>query len=490
MKRSTNHKRKGIALVWMAMVFIFILALMGLMLSWGWGFIAVHQIQNAADAAALAGARFVPLVYDPNDPDGDYLYIAKDVAQDYGVEHISANLSVYLDEATDVNLEDFIDGKGDPIPVDPYDDSLTDDIYIGRYIDDSGLFFIDHVSPNAMMVIARREGADEQPLLGLMFGSLPGVEVESARFKRYAIAKIDPDWGAGILALGECCDCPGITFSGGGSVDDLTVYGGGSLYSNSCNENSIAVDGNISVDITAVYTVGGIDEKFYNQKNDLTDTEVQQNPDPEPDPYRYPDGEQPLPDHNIEAIRAMYDNGTITDANDAQTLSPGYYSGGFQLHNAEITLLSGDYYLDSIGQAASLSMTGGKITGTNVTLHIIGDADFGLNVNGGDLDISTRDSGTYKGVGIYQKRDPNYDCDQSCTEPWEQAFPMSEFNGNGIIDVRGAVYMPHNRLELNGSGQILLERVIADRFYISGNGEKVVNYKGVRKISPQSWLVK
>jgi hypothetical protein len=57
------------------------------------------------------------------------------------------------------------------------------------------------------------------------------------------------------------------------------------------------------------------------------------------------------------------------------------------------------------------------------------------------------------------------------------------------MNIGGAVYMPHNRLELNGSGVINLERVIADRFYISGNGQKIVNYKGIPEIAPASYLV-
>ena len=65
-RSNRNNKRKGIAVVWMAFFFFFILGIMALMLDFGRAYLAVHQVQNAADAAALAGVRFVPLVYDPN----------------------------------------------------------------------------------------------------------------------------------------------------------------------------------------------------------------------------------------------------------------------------------------------------------------------------------------------------------------------------------------------------------------------------------------
>jgi hypothetical protein len=489
----TNHKRKGIALIWMSFIFLVILGFMAILIDFGRGYLAVHQIHNAADAAALAGVRYVPVVYDPNS-DSINLNAATDIAHYYGLEHISAKVNVFLDADTHVYPEDYIDGNGDPIPVNPYDPSLTADIVIGRYNDDNGLFFVDHDSPDAMMVIARRDGTANHPLLGLIFGS--GFGKDSAKFERFAIAKVDPDYGAGVLALGECPDCPGIEFDGVGAEVPLTILNGGSLHVNSSSDEAVFINSkNIILDLERLTSVGGLNDKFYDSMasypEKYADSNIQNDMGAayiEPDPFAY------LPNHDLAAIKALPDKGTITDANDTQTLLPGYYSGGLQISGGTtINLSPGDYYLDSIGQAASLSMnsTNDLITGTDgVTLHIIGDADLGINIKGGNIDISAPTTGTYAGVGIYQKRDPTYSCAKSCAHPWNSAAPISNFNGNGILNVDGAVYMPHNRLELGGTGELYMERVVADRMLISGSGLKEINYKGKREIAPQSWLVK
>ncbi|MHC4288749.1 MAG: hypothetical protein ACYSSK_01575, partial [Planctomycetota bacterium] len=128
-------------------------------------------------------------------------------------------------------------------------------------------------------------------------------------------------------------------------------------------------------------------------------------------------------------------------------------------------------------------MSGGLLTGEGVTLHIIGDADEGIDVRGNvSIDISAPTSGNYEGIAIFQKRDVNYDCVQSCVEPLSAAVPISEFSGSGIINIEGAVYMPHNRLELGGTGDIFTERVVADRIYINGTLEIVIDYQGDRSI--------
>ena len=472
-----NKKRRGIAAIWMTFMFLVILGLMAIMVDFGRGFYAVHQVQNAADASALAGARYVPMIGEPT-------YIGsspEQIAQEYAQRHLCAKVPVHLNTASTVS-PDTLD------PIDPYADSLTDDIVIGRYVENSQLFFVDHDTPDSMMVIARRDGTASHPQLGLLFGSIFGIN--SANFKRVAIAKIINPYGAGVLALGEC-GCPGIIFGGGGSVDDLTIFGGGSLFVNSPfnpggNDGAVDQTGNskVVVNIERMYVVGSIDGSFdYPDDADIHDyTEDIQ---PESDPYAG------LPDHNLDQIRAMEDKGMISDSNSVATYSPGYYSGGLQIFNSGVILEPGDYYLDSIGQAASMTVNGGLITGEGVTLHIIGDADYGVNIGGSaNIDISAPTSGTYAGIGIYEKRDPNYNCIQSCLEPWSKAVPISEMNGTGTVNIGGAVYMPQNRLELGGTGDIFMTRTVADRFYIYGDGQKVVDYKGDPKVANKSYLVK
>ena len=84
-------------------------------------------------------------------------------------------------------------------------------------------------------------------------------------------------------------------------------------------------------------------------------------------------------------------------------------------------------------------------------------------------------SGEYEGIAIFQKRDPDYSCEKSCVYPWGDAVPISEFNCLGDIIIDGGVYMPHNRLELGGTGYMYMTRLVADRFYVDGTAEKIVH---------------
>lgn len=480
-----KHKRKGIALVWGTLFLMVLLGVMAIMLDFAWGYLAVHQIQNAVDSAALAGSRYTPIVHDPNSGISN-VGIAKNIAHAYGIDHVSAGVDVFLDTSTaiDTTLAD---------PINPYDPAITDDIIIGRYVEHSGLFYVDHINPDSMMVIGRRDGTSNQPLLGLTFGPVFGQD--SATYKRFAVAKVLDAYGAGVLALGEC-DCSGIYFGGSGAADDLTILNGGSLYVNASYnpggaDGAIDQTGNSDPDLLVdnVFAVGGIDSRFdWPEGSNIYDHEdgVQ----PQPDPYAY------LPDHIADSpgspghYKTTPDKGTIADANDPMVYSPGYYSGGIQITSSDVHLQPGDYYLDSVGQDASMTVNGGLITGEGVTLHIVGDADVGIDIQGNaNIDITAPDNGTYAGVAIYQKRDEDYDCTISCVD-WPNSYPLSELNGTGDLVIDGAVYMPHNKLTLGGTGYIELTRVVADRFYIYGNGEKIVNYRGIRKIAPKSYLVK
>src|SRR3954453_6048554 len=54
------RNRRGIALIWFAIVGMVMVGLAGLALDTGYVMLTGHQLQNAADAAALAGANMVP----------------------------------------------------------------------------------------------------------------------------------------------------------------------------------------------------------------------------------------------------------------------------------------------------------------------------------------------------------------------------------------------------------------------------------------------
>ncbi|MHC4836236.1 MAG: pilus assembly protein TadG-related protein [Planctomycetota bacterium] len=477
-KQSTgNQKRRGITILWVAILSMVLIGFAGLLIDTARIYMVTHQLHNAADAAALAGARYVPMVM-ADDYTGDS---AEKVADTYALLHTANTLPVDPVQTPSTLPEGTIISSVDPTAINPYD--LTDDMVIGRYVDHSQLFIVDHETPDSMLVMARREGATGQPELPLLFGPIFGLD--TVTMKRYAIAKVIDPYGAGVIALGEC-DCPGISFQGVGNDTPLTIFNGGSLHVNSFLEDG-AVDlnsKNIILDIERLITVGGLNDKFYNSMDShpdaYEDADIQSNLGEdyvEPDPYAAPI----VPD-------AVYDSSPASDLgmiSDTGTYSPGYYSGGLQISSSTVNLLPGNYYLDSVGQSASMNMSGGTLTGEGVTLHIVGDADKGIDLRGNTIiDISSPTSGVYAGIGIFQKRNPSYDCAVSCSD-----VPISEFNGIGEISVDGAVYMPHNKLELGGTGGIFITRAVADRFIIYGTGEKIINYKGEPEIAEKSYLV-
>lgn len=52
-----KDRRQGVALVWTVVVVMMLIGFAGLALDWGYVYLTAHQLQNAADAAALAGVQ-------------------------------------------------------------------------------------------------------------------------------------------------------------------------------------------------------------------------------------------------------------------------------------------------------------------------------------------------------------------------------------------------------------------------------------------------
>ena len=54
--RKTQTSRRGIAIIWTAILVVVMIGFVGLACDTGYGLLVAHQLQNAADASALAGA--------------------------------------------------------------------------------------------------------------------------------------------------------------------------------------------------------------------------------------------------------------------------------------------------------------------------------------------------------------------------------------------------------------------------------------------------
>jgi len=68
---ATTGNRRGIALAWTAIVLFVMVGIVGLSIDWGKLTWNVHQMQNAGDAGALAGAHVVKFNWqNATDPNG------------------------------------------------------------------------------------------------------------------------------------------------------------------------------------------------------------------------------------------------------------------------------------------------------------------------------------------------------------------------------------------------------------------------------------
>jgi Putative Flp pilus-assembly TadE/G-like len=158
------------------------------------------------------------------------------------------------------------------------------------------------------------------------------------------------------------------------------------------------------------------------------------------------------------------------------TLDPGVYCKRLEINaGANVTLRPGIY----VFQDAELVVNSlAKLSGSEVMLFFSGTKGF-LNVNSlSSLEIKAPRTGPYKGIVIYQSRDP----DTLTTNPFI-------INSNSSTTLEGTVYMPNGALTLNSIGKAnsgaSYTIVIARRMELNSGGtfEINTNYKGATPLA-------
>lgn len=101
----------------------------------------------------------------------------------------------------------------------------------------------------------------------------------------------------------------------------------------------------------------------------------------------------------------------------------------------------------------------GMIVGDDVTLIFMNNAEMG-NINGGNgFDLSAPDSGDYEGIAIF-------------ADPHSMSNDVWKFNGNAVMSIYGAIYMPTLDIEyVGGAGTQATEctQLVANRVSFNGN---------------------
>ena len=472
MNISSNYKRKGIAIVWVVITIIMTLGIMALMLEGARIYLTSHQLQNTADAAALAGVRYVGVYHDPsysNNPDTN----AREVAKDYALQNpVLGGRQIQLD----------LNASNDP----------AGEIVIGRYAaqnaGDPPTFVAftkieladPNILPNALKVLDNMgNDSDNEPLpmvLGKIFGGQP------KHLSRYAIAQISGASGAAIIALSP--DGVGLLIRGNVNI---AIDNSGAIQVNSSFDEAVDINGNpldpeFSV-ISEINVVGDSDisDKILDRFDTIYDgtaASVTPNADYMPDPF-YPNPDNPDDPNNIKepsiagiSPTAPADGSTLKITGDTHVLQPGYYPGGIEITGGTTTLTSGIYQVNGTETSGGLSVNGGIITANEVMFHIV---DGKLDISGNtQMTLTPPKSEDYKGISIFQSR-TNYN--------------DAEINGGGGLNLTGALYFPENHLRIEGNGDTIGTQLIADTIELHGTGLINIPYKGTPEIVNSSFLV-
>jgi hypothetical protein len=403
-------------------------------------------LQNAADAAALAGAQVVKI--DPNEA---------------------------RQTAIEVALLNFADGNAVQLADNP--DNLPEgDVVIGRYNRSTKEFTPTLDGVNAVKVVARRTDTSLGGKVPLNFGPIAGID--TVNIERYAIAMTSGGTGAGLICLRP--DGIGLIVNGTVTLAVVDVnddgYDEGAIQVNSAADNATRLIGTPEIIADALniwgdlsYTGGIIPEDFPFP----IDTTAPPLPDPLcPDP---PETCIPPPSWNPE--NDLGDANTVTITQGTHVFSPGYYSEGFRISGGDVTFEPGIYILggNSKGQASGLVVSGNTtFSAEGVMFYITGDGVVNL-AGTGELLITPPELGDYEGISIFQDRENTND---------------ARIMGTNEMNLEGTLYFPKNHADLTGTGTGFGNQLIAWSMEVSGTGQILINYDGRYK-SPgnKSYLV-
>lgn len=431
MRNAKNSRQRGIGLLWLILFLTALIALGGLAVDASRCYLASHQLQNAADSAALAGARYVAW-----DPDAGAKLTARQVAETFAGANQAAKLPVRIG----LNESNAPEG----------------DIVIGRYISQTRMFVPTTNAPNAMKVVARKDDT-LNPGLPLVFGKLFGVSQSTMR--KYAIAMIYNAAGAPVIATST--EDTGIYLHG---TPTINIGSGGSMYANTVD---ISADfrGSPGTEVAEINLAGSVSISGNNFNPDelsyagLPATLNTQMP-PIQDPFEH------LPEPSADG---MQDLGTIGASG---TYQPGYYSGGLQISSGQVDLKPGIYILDGSGKKGGLDLSGGIVNAPGVMFFIKGGS---VDIRGNtQLTLTPLTEGTYAGMAIYQS---------------ELNTNSASINGEGSLDMTGALYFPNNHIYMTGNGDTMGSQLVAETIEMAGSGLINIPYTGSPKIADTSFIV-
>ena len=342
--RSRRLRRSGMVTLWVCMTLLLMLAFVGFAADAGWVYLVDHQLQNAADAGALAGAQQVKI--DPT------------------LAVVQATLVAQANKAGGALVKRAANPANDP----------GGDVVIGVYDRGSSTFTATLNSPNAVKVVCRRTSSSPGGTLPLHFAAPAGFS--SSNVTCYAIAMVGGTIGAGVIVLDPSSN-QSLRLVGNAKI----AVTNGAVYVDSSSSSAIGFNGNTQITAPSLYITGDDTAVIAGSSLYPSGSLTLQSP-PAPDPL---------------AGLATPPKGT-TQTISGSTLNPGYYPSGIDVPaNKTYTLNAGIYYIDgglTVGKNSVLNATAG------VMLYI---ASGSVAISGtGAVDIKPPTSGTYQGISFFQ----------------------------------------------------------------------------------------
>ncbi len=411
-------RRSGIVLMWMAVCMLVFIGFVGLAIDTAFIFFVAHELQNTADAAALAARQEAK-----NDIPGARAAAA-------GIAH-----------------ENFAAGEPVHLALNPLNDA-NGDIVVGRFDRMTAVFTPTTFAVNAVKVVARRTDTSLGGSVALFFGPVFGLD--TLNVEASAIAMVSGGTGNGLIALNSDAPCA-LTVSGSVTV----LVNDGDIQVNCTNPDALCATGSAIIDAPTINVTG--DAQIVGNVTFTGDVVTQQPAVADPLAWLPPPTWDPLADLGTVSLLG----GEIL------TISPGYYSGGITALNGTLTLEPGIYILDGVG----LDVTGmANLYAAGVMFYITGTGC--VNIRGtGEVRIQPPDPDlymypyvdTYEGVSIFQDRNNTN---------------TARIIGTGLLGIAGTVYFPSNQVRLGGTGSDFGSQLIASTVEIFGNGEITINYDG------------
>lgn len=389
---------RGQALILITLAAIGLVGITGLAIDGSAKFSDRRHAQNAADAAALAGALAKANAES-----------AGDDAATVWAELSTAALNRADDNGYDGNLvSNVVEVHSPPISGPYIGKDLYVQVIITSYVD---TFF------SKVLGIAQTQNIVQATALAGKGGSIA--------------------YGASVVAMNPNPNCSAGGGSGGGSFDvggngEIHLSGGGMFVNSSatCGYSQTSCSVLLTMDSGVGISSAG------SAINQTCGTPVPQSTTAEqiliPDEIVYPD----KPAECRMAALAPTNN---PSGSDSWTIYPGYYTdfpqAGLIGNNKEITMSPGVYCVD--GDVHWSGATFDLLDGTSgVTIYITNGHDFSLSINSPIL-LNASDSGDYAGYLIILEGTPN-------------THPNCTINGGSYLEINGTIFAPYCNITING----------------------------------------